>query len=83
MTEAVSPYEGSPHEGLSLDFRGMKCPRPIIEIARHIGEIPIGALVELLADDPAAGPDLAAWCRMRGQTLIASDPPRFVVRRES
>jgi tRNA 2-thiouridine synthesizing protein A len=43
----------------------------------------IGAAVELLADDPAAGPDLAAWCRMRGQTLIAADPPRFLVRRES
>jgi tRNA 2-thiouridine synthesizing protein A len=39
--------------------------------------------VELLADDPAAGPDLAAWCRMRGQTLVTSDPPRFLVRRES
>jgi tRNA 2-thiouridine synthesizing protein A len=70
-------------EGLSLDCRGMKCPRPIIEIARRIREVSVGALVELLADDPAAGPDLEAWCRMRGQTLVASDPPRFLVRRES
>jgi tRNA 2-thiouridine synthesizing protein A len=61
----------------------MKCPRPIVEVARHIHEVGIGALVELLADDPAAGPDIAAWCRMRGQTLVASDPPRFIVRRES
>jgi tRNA 2-thiouridine synthesizing protein A len=61
----------------------MKCPLPIIEIARRIREVSVGALVELLADDPAAGPDLAAWCRMRGQTLLASDPPRFLVRRES
>ena len=43
----------------------------------------MGSLLELLADDPAAGPDLAAWCRMRGQTLVTSDAPRFVVRRES
>jgi tRNA 2-thiouridine synthesizing protein A len=61
----------------------MKCPLPIIQIARRIREVSVGALVELLADDPAAGPDLAAWCRMRGQTLVASDPPRFLVRRES
>jgi len=61
----------------------MKCPRPIIEIARRIREVSVGAVVELLADDPAAGPDLTAWCRMRGQTLVASDPPRFLVRRES
>jgi len=73
----------SPFEGLSLDCRGMKCPRPIIEVSRRIGEVSGGGLVELLADDPAAGPDVAAWCRMRGQTLVLSDPPRFLVRRES
>jgi tRNA 2-thiouridine synthesizing protein A len=73
----------SPFEGLSLDCRGMKCPRPIIEVSRRIREVRVGALLELLADDPAAGPDLAAWCRMRGQTLVTSEPPRFIVRRES
>jgi tRNA 2-thiouridine synthesizing protein A len=61
----------------------MKCPRPIIEVSRRIREVRVGALLELLADDPAAGPDLAAWCRMRGQTLVTSEPPRFIVRRES
>ena len=74
--------DASPHNALSLDCRGMKCPRPIIEVARHIREVQVGAVLQLLADDPAAGPDLAAWCRMRGQTLVASDPPRFLVRRE-
>ncbi len=66
---------------LSLDCRGMKCPQPIIELARRIGDVEEGALVELLADDPAAGPDLAAWCRMRGHDLVLSEPPRFVVRK--
>jgi TusA-related sulfurtransferase len=60
----------------------MKCPQPIIEIARRIGEVKVGAVVELLADDPAAGPDLAAWCRMRRHALVTADPPRFLVRRE-
>jgi tRNA 2-thiouridine synthesizing protein A len=78
MNEVASSFEG-----LSLDCRGMKCPRPIIEVARRIGEVRVGSLLELLADDPAAGPDLSAWCRMRGQTLVASVPPRFIVRRES
>jgi tRNA 2-thiouridine synthesizing protein A len=73
----------SSFEGLSLDCRGMKCPRPIIEVARRITEVNVGSVLQLLADDPAAGPDLAAWCRMRGQTLVASDPPRFIVRREA
>ena len=66
---------------LSLDCMGLKCPRPIIELARRIGEVDIGELVEIRADDPAAEPDLAAWCRMRGHQLVVTDPPRFVVRR--
>ncbi len=54
---------------LSLDCLGMKCPRPIIELNAQIGEVEIGQLVELLADDPAAASDLTAWCRMRGHEL--------------
>ena len=69
--------------GLWLDCLGLKCPQPIIELARRIGEVEVGELVELLADDPAAEPDLAAWCRMRGQELVVTDPPRFVVRRNT
>ena len=66
---------------LRLDCRGKKCPQPIIELGRRIPDVAVGELVELLADDPAAGPDVAAWCRMRGQELVVSDSPRFVVRR--
>jgi tRNA 2-thiouridine synthesizing protein A len=66
---------------LVLDCRGWRCPRPIIELGRRIGEVEVGALVEILADDPAAQPDLAAWCRMRGQLLESAEPPRFLLRR--
>jgi tRNA 2-thiouridine synthesizing protein A len=34
----------------------MACPRPIIELARRFAELDNGDVVELLADDPAAGP---------------------------
>jgi tRNA 2-thiouridine synthesizing protein A len=61
----------------------MRCPRPIIELARRLPEVVVGELVELLADDPAAEPDLVAWCRMRDQELVQSAPPRFTVRRRS
>ena len=66
---------------LSLDCLGTKCPAPIVELGRRIGEVEVGALIELLADDPAAEPDVAAWCRMRGQELVLSEPPEFLVRR--
>ena len=66
---------------LRLDCTGMRCPRPIIELARRIPDVAPGEVVEVLADDPAAAPDLAAWCRMRGHALLVAEPPRFLVRR--
>ena len=80
MNEPAEPAEAV---ALTLDCTGMRCPRPIIEIARRIGSVEVGQVVELLADDPAAEPDVAAWCRMRGQELVESAPPRFLVRRAS
>lgn len=53
---------------LVLDCRGQRCPRPIIELARRIGDVPVGAAVEVWADDPAARSDVPAWCRLRSQT---------------
>lgn len=71
---------------LELDCRGLRCPLPIIRLANAIGDIPVGGTLALVADDPAARPDVQAWCRMRGQEyvgeLVADDgTPAFVVRR--
>jgi tRNA 2-thiouridine synthesizing protein A len=69
-----------------LDCRGRRCPQPILELARHIGAVEVGGTITIEADDPAAGPDIAAWCRMRGhelveQTLAEDGTPSFLVRR--
>ncbi len=64
-----------------VDCLGVPCPLPIIELARAVRELAVGEAVRLLADDPAAAGDVAAWCRMRRQDLELSDPPAFVVRR--
>ncbi len=55
-----------------LDCRGQRCPLPIIALARRLPELPVGAALRVLADDPAAAGDIAAWCRMRGQELVGS-----------
>ena len=68
---------------LRLDCLGLKCPLPVVHLARRIVEIEPGQVIEVLADDPAAAADIAAWCRMRGQELVASNPPRYQVRRQS
>jgi TusA-related sulfurtransferase len=55
-----------------VDALGRRCPLPVIELARRIGDVAAGGLLELWADDPAAAADVAAWCRMRGQELVAT-----------
>ena len=55
---------------LELDALGQRCPLPVIALARHINDVPVGSLIVVLADDEAAALDIAAWCRMRGQTYV-------------
>ncbi|RIQ14448.1 sulfurtransferase TusA family protein [Jiangella rhizosphaerae] len=66
---------------LVLDCRGMRCPLPIIELARHIGDVEVGAAVTVLADDPAAASDVPAWCRMRSHEYVGADGDAYTVRR--
>jgi tRNA 2-thiouridine synthesizing protein A len=71
---------------LIIDARGRRCPLPILDLARHIGEVAVGATIIVEADDPAALPDVQAWCRMRGQeylgaSLASDGTPAYAVRR--
>ena len=64
----------------------MRCPGPIIELARHLADVEVGGLLAVVATDPAAGPDVRAWCRMKGHGLAGEDraddgTPRYIVRR--
>jgi tRNA 2-thiouridine synthesizing protein A len=50
---------------LSIDALGRKCPLPIIMLAERIGEVTVGQVVQVLADDPAAKTDVPAWCALK------------------
>ncbi|MEU8113450.1 sulfurtransferase TusA family protein [Micromonospora sp. NPDC048947] len=68
-----------------IDCRGQRCPLPVIAAARRMPEVPVGTVVRVLADDPAAAVDIPAWCRMRGQEFLGPvngpDGPAYDVRR--
>ncbi|SDT29869.1 tRNA 2-thiouridine synthesizing protein A [Jiangella sp. DSM 45060] len=66
---------------LVLDCRGLRCPLPIIELARRIGDVEVGRTVTVLADDPAAASDVPAWCRMRSHEYVGADGDAYTVRR--
>jgi TusA-related sulfurtransferase len=54
-----------------VDALGMPCPKPVIELAAAVLEVPVGGRVRLLADDVAAKVDVPVWCRMQRQTLVS------------
>ncbi|GAA1603042.1 hypothetical protein GCM10009679_03510 [Saccharothrix algeriensis] len=68
-----------------LDCLGQRCPLPVIALARRLPQVPVGTVVRVLADDPAAAVDIPAWCRMRAQQYVGAasvdGAPAFDVRR--
>lgn len=69
-----------------LDARGLKCPMPIVRTAQQIKSIASGELLEVLATDPGAVADFAAWSRSTGNEIVESSTAdgvyRFVLRRK-
>ena len=59
---------------LSVDTLGRHCPVPVIELAKHIGEVEVGQVVEVLSDDPASLVDVPVWCRMKGHAYVGASP---------
>ncbi|MBX9393141.1 aminotransferase class V-fold PLP-dependent enzyme [Streptomyces sp. TRM72054] len=72
-------------DALVVDAVGKLCPIPVIELAKVIGDVPVGGTVRVLADDEAARLDIPAWCAMRGQEYVGEEPAdqgvAYVVRR--
>jgi tRNA 2-thiouridine synthesizing protein A len=61
-----------PAPALTIDALGRKCPIPIIMLAEQIRDVPLGAVVAVLADDPAAYTDIPSWCAMKAQEFVSS-----------
>ncbi|WP_329299241.1 cysteine desulfurase/sulfurtransferase TusA family protein [Streptomyces sp. NBC_00659] len=74
-------------DALVVDALGRRCPIPVIELAKVIGDVPVGGTVRVLSDDEAARLDIPAWCEMRGQEYVGEEPAdhgsAYVVRRLS
>ncbi|MFH8367338.1 cysteine desulfurase/sulfurtransferase TusA family protein [Streptomyces sp. NPDC018031] len=69
------PAEPGPDDaGLVVDSLGKRCPIPVIELAKVIGDVPVGGVVTVLSDDEAARLDIPAWCAMRGQQYLGERP---------
>jgi tRNA 2-thiouridine synthesizing protein A len=72
---AASPYPPDPATPqlqalVTIDALGRKCPIPIIMLAEQIRDVPVGGVIAVLADDPAAYSDVPAWCRMKSHECV-------------
>ncbi|MER5751191.1 aminotransferase class V-fold PLP-dependent enzyme [Streptomyces sp. NPDC002088] len=84
---APTPAAVVHEDALVVDSLGKLCPIPVIELAKVIGDVPVGGTVRVLSDDEAARLDIPAWCEMRGQEYVGEEPAdrgaAYVVRRLS
>lgn len=67
-----------------IDSRGSFCPGPLTDLFKAYRNAAVGDTLELWATDPAAKPDVTAWCNKSGNTLVETvedgDHLRIVVR---
>lgn len=59
-----------------IDERGRRCPLPVLALSRACSAHAAGQVIGVLADDPAAGLDIPAWCRLKSAVYLGDiDPP--------
>lgn len=69
----------------SLDCIGLYCPMPVLNTRDEMDKMAIGEILEVLADDPAAEPDLEAWAKRTGQKILkiekTNEGMRFLIKK--
>jgi len=53
-----------------VDCIGLYCPLPVMRAKEEIDKLDNSALMELVADDPAAEEDIARWAKRCGHKLL-------------
>jgi TusA-related sulfurtransferase len=75
-----------PHPAKTLDCIGLYCPEPVFRTREEISSVPIGEILEVLADDPASESDITSWAKHAGQELLAVEKRkegfRFLIKRK-
>jgi TusA-related sulfurtransferase len=71
----------SDHTIISIDARGLRCPLPVLRLARALREHPAAEAFSLVADDPAAATDIPAFAGERGLVYEPTGPLAWLIRR--
>jgi TusA-related sulfurtransferase len=63
-----------------LDCLGLYCPEPVFRTRMELDEMKKGEVLEVLADDPAAGPDIESLVKHLEQQVLSTSREGNVVR---
>ena len=55
-----------------LDTKGLTCPLPVLRAKKAMKELSTGQVMKVLATDPGAVGDFAAFCQATGNQMLAS-----------
>jgi tRNA 2-thiouridine synthesizing protein A len=66
---------------LEVDALGLLCPLPVLRLRKRMQPLPSGALVRLLADDPAAHVDVPHFCAEAGHDFLGAEGDAFLLRK--
>lgn len=53
-----------------LDARGLLCPLPVLKARKRLTALDTGAVLRIIADDPAAIVDVPHFCAEQGHALL-------------
>jgi tRNA 2-thiouridine synthesizing protein A len=53
-----------------IDGGDRTCVALLLQLRGHIARLPPGTVIHLIASDPAAPLDLAAWCHLTGHAYL-------------
>lgn len=67
---------------ISVDARGMRCPLPVLRLARAMRENPDAMVFALVADDPAAARDVPAFAAESGLAIAPRGTLSWLIRRQ-
>jgi tRNA 2-thiouridine synthesizing protein A len=56
---------------IQLDVKGLLCPLPVLKARKALSGLEPGAVLELVATDPAAVIDVPHFCNETGHTLVS------------
>jgi tRNA 2-thiouridine synthesizing protein A len=62
---------------------GIGCGDLVLELRIRLQSLKPGRVLKLIATDSGAPEDLPAWCRMTGNTLIASHHPVYLIQKKA